>query len=648
MGRRRRLPSAILLLGTSVAASSIEPVSFIRTGLREIGLKVRRQKTRMALRRQRRILQRSEVALGREGVEQAGTFPELRNEIVALKKLEQEQKEVAARIAQIEAGLQQIEAQRKANAEEQNAAIAELEEEKKPGLQRRNDAKSAADLCDRELASVEKRLQENDTADRELLAKLTALHAQVPPPAELDAQSAAISAQRARLPDERAEIMHARLGSAEACRTAREKLTAHDVELEAIDKRIAAVRAESEARDRALNENSRGQQDALTEARGHHQTVEERKNPAYLNIGRHLASQGITPPNAPHLLTEVQKHRASVDRHAEHTAELAVLSSEIDKQELRKFYFSIVSVLVLLGIVLPLVWQSPPKREWLPQETEAIMSLNTEGIESNDLAKRWRKDQPEEWQRVSAGLAGSAGQTPVLNVPKDAVRITRAMTTSDAGKTREFVLVESRADLAHVLRTLEKDESFVRRPIGGLPVWLRPQFALARVGSQTLAVGAPSEVEELVRVRLGIKPDLKTTGQLFDRFQALRQISALRLISRDPEKLPQIFHPIFARELLGRSQLLGLALTLQNPVKARLVVKAKSAADANDLTEKFRNDPSHWLRLEGTEVTLCTQRPEVDTDGPNVEARVDVPENSARLLLQRIAKTDGPPALADR
>ena len=34
----------------------------------------------------------------------------------------------------------------------------------------------------------------------------------------------------------------------------------------------------------------------------HHQVVEERKNPAYLNIGRHLGSQGIAPPNAPHLL----------------------------------------------------------------------------------------------------------------------------------------------------------------------------------------------------------------------------------------------------------------------------------------------------------------------------------------------------------
>ena len=42
-------------------------MSFIRTGLREIGLKIRRQRTRMVLRHEKRLLQKSEIALGREG-----------------------------------------------------------------------------------------------------------------------------------------------------------------------------------------------------------------------------------------------------------------------------------------------------------------------------------------------------------------------------------------------------------------------------------------------------------------------------------------------------------------------------------------------------------------------------------------------------
>jgi len=620
-------------------------VSFIRTGLREIGLKIRRQKTRMALRHEKRVLQKSEVNLGREGCSQAVNFPEVRNEIVALKKLEQEQKEVALRIAQIEESIRKIELQRAQNAKEQNVALAKLEEEKKPILERRNDAKSAADLCDRELAGVERRLQDNDAADRELLKKLAELEAQVPPPADLEAQMATIGARRARLPEERAEVTRARLGSADACRMAREKLGRHDAELDVMEKNIARVRDEFETRDRVLNESSREQQDALKEARGHHQTVEEKKNPAYLNIGRHLASQGIAPPNAPHLLTEVQKHRAAVDRHSQHTAELAVLSSQIDKQELRKFYFSIFSLLFLLAIILPLVFKSPQKREWLPQDTEAILSVNTEQIEREDLPKRWRKEQATEWQNVLVGLNGSAERTPNLNLSREAARVTRAMTT-DAGAAREFVLVEVRGDISPLIRSIEKDNTFERRPISGLPVWLRSDFALARVGAKTLAVGPPAEVEELVRVRLGIKPDLKTTGQLFDRFQALNQGNALRLISRDPPKLTEIFHPIFTRELLDASQLLGLSLSLQNPVKARLVLRCKSAQSATDLGRLIKNEPQRWLHLQDTDLPLFAQAPEIDSQGTDLQLRFDVPEKTARLLLQRIAKTDAPPAVA--
>lgn len=621
-------------------------MSFIRTGLSEIGLKIRRQKTRIALRHEKRLLQKSEVNLGREGCSQAVNFPEVRNEIVALKKLEQEQKEVAVRIAQIEEGIRKIELQRAQNAKEQNEALAKLEEEKKPILEQRNQARMTTELCDRELAGVERRLQDNDAADRDLLKKLAELQAQIPPPADLEAQMAAIGARRGRLPDERAEITRARLGSADACRMAREKLAQQEAELAVADKNIARVREEFEGRDRVLNENSRAQQDTLKEARGHHETVEEKKNPAYLNIGRHLASQGIAPPNAPHLLREVQKHRAGVERHMQHTAELAVLSSQIDKQELRKFYFSVASLLVLLAIILPLVFQSPPKREWLPQETEAILSVNTEQIERDDLPRRWRKDQANEWQLVWSGLNGSAERTPVLNLSRDAVRVTRAMTT-DAGATREFVLVESRGDITQVIRSVEKDKAFERRPISGLPIWLRSDFALARVGPKTLAVGSASEVEELVQVRLGIKPDLKTTGQLFDRFQALNQGNALRLISQDPPKLTAIFHPIFTRELLEASQLLGLSLTLQNPVKARLVLRSKSANRATELERLIRGEPHRWLRLEDSDLLLFTQAPEIENQGVDLQLRFDVPEKSARLLLQRIAKSDSTPAVAE-
>ena len=53
-------------------------MSFISTGLRELMLKVRRQRTRLALKHEKRQLQKSEIALGREGTSEAARFPEVR------------------------------------------------------------------------------------------------------------------------------------------------------------------------------------------------------------------------------------------------------------------------------------------------------------------------------------------------------------------------------------------------------------------------------------------------------------------------------------------------------------------------------------------------------------------------------------------
>jgi hypothetical protein len=194
--------------------------------------------------------------------------------------------------------------------------------------------------------------------------------------------------------------------------------------------------------------------------------------------------------------------------------------------------------------------------------------------------------------------------------------------------------------------------------MNGLPVWerqfssaggpeARADFAVARVGPATLAVGAPQQVDELVLVRLGMKPDLKITGQLFDRFQALDHESALRLISRDPSDLARVFHPIFSPELLDASQLIGLAVNLQNPVKARILIKVNPPKNADVVARDLRSNPAQWLRLSDSQLLLYSQPPEIQTQGnSNLELRFTMPENSARVLLERLAKVDAPAAVA--
>jgi hypothetical protein len=120
-------------------------------------------------------------------------------------------------------------------------------------------------------------------------------------------------AKRARLPDERAELVRARMGSSDAVLAAKEKLNTTDVRTCRPGKKHGAHAESSlKLRRKKLAESIRTQQQAAHDARTRHQTVEERKNPAYLSIGRHLSEKGVAPPNAPHLLQEAHRRREAV------------------------------------------------------------------------------------------------------------------------------------------------------------------------------------------------------------------------------------------------------------------------------------------------------------------------------------------------
>ena len=71
-----------------------------------------------------------------------------------------------------------------------------------------------------------------------------------------------------------------------------------------------------------------------------------------------------------------------------------------------------------------------------------------------------------------------------------------------------------------------------------------------------------------------------------------------------------------------------------------------SSKNAAELARNLHDQPQRWLRLADSELLLYSQPPEIQRQGDsNLELRFTLPENSARLLLERIAKTDAGAAL---
>jgi len=73
------------------------------------------------------------------------------------------------------------------------------------------------------------------------------------------------------------------------------------------------------------------------------------------------------------------------------------------------------------------------------------------------------------------------------------------------------------------------------------------------------------------------------------------------------------------------------------------LLRLSSENTASDLAKNIHENPAQWLRLDQSDLPLFTAPPEITRQGSDIEIRFNVPENTARLLLQRIAKTDAPP-----
>jgi hypothetical protein len=66
---------------------------------------------------------------------------------------------------------------------------------------------------------------------------------------------------------------------------------------------------------------------------------------------------------------------------------------------------------------------------------------------------------------------------------------------------------------------------------------------------------------------------------------------------------------------------------------------------AADVARDLRSNAQKWLRLTDSSLLLYSQLPEIQTEGDsNLELRFTMPENSAHLLLERLAGTDVPQA----
>ena len=304
----------------------------------------------------------------------------------------------------------------------------------------------------------------------------------------------------------------------------------------------------------------------------------------------------------------------------------------------------VVTGLVLLLLFVPLLLHTPTRRDWLPSNTQAIVSLDVSTFTDADFTRALQTQEPDAWQRVWTGLVQKVAEVPQIDVQRQVSRITHALAPApDGGPPVDYLLVEMRAwvDVDALLRHKlfnKEGGGFGRRLVSGLPIYENNTgLAVAQIGPSTLALGSSSSVEDLIRVRLGLQDDLKSDASFFNEFQRLDDTKTFRLVTQRPTGLTYLTDPLLNSQILTDCKALGLTLDLHEPVSAMFLIDTSNYAAGERVAKMLQGSPDQVLQLQSAGPNLFIAPPSLQVRDQQIEWRFKMTAPAAREFLQRVS-----------
>ena len=624
-------------------------MNFLSTGVKEITRRLLRQRNRLALANARKTVEKAETALGRHGWRSLASDESVRSSYEDLLRLDGKVEGLRARIAEIDAAVHQQETARARawSAHEEN--LDRLERVRRP-------VQDQLHALQNRLAERARALPEQNAKRHALKVEQTALlkeEKRARRRAATDAERADVQRtfdpRRAALAEQAALLTLERSALAEPMAADQREIKEVRARLSAIDKEVQAAHAALTETERLVTLAIAERHKEIAAVRRTVARIESEKSASYLAIGRRLREHApADPPDeaAANLFAVSQKQQQAYERLVGLETSWLRESQDANKQDLRIFNFVGVTVAVLLGIALLLVFRTPGKRDWLPSNTQAILTVDVRRFTDADFTRALQSREPDAWQTVWSGLIQTVAQVPQIDVRRQVVRITRALApAADANHAPvDCLLVAMRAsvDVDNLLRKkMVSEGGFKPQPVsvGGLPIYEKGGLAAAQIGPDTLALGSVASVKALIEVRLGLQNDLQSDAQLFSEFARLGEESPFRLVTHKPRELTYLTDPLLNAQLLGDCEALGLTLDMREPVSAVFVFSAGTPQEAGGVARLIQANPDQVLQLASAGPNLFIERPTVTTPTDRqVEWRFRMTQPAAREFLQRVSR----------
>ncbi|MGB8353738.1 MAG: hypothetical protein WCD79_07625 [Chthoniobacteraceae bacterium] len=325
---------------------------FVTAGFDELERKLQRAADRVRILLEKRRLTQTEINLGALGWQQVDDFPpEIEEQMREIHAMERQQADLSNQGADIQWEIDALQLKRKENGKNLEYLLAEIEPALQPLAGWRAEAEKSIIAGNESIQRFDKAIADLESAHESFGLRLQALMSEKQTFPVRD-QVLWIEERRMALGNEKEDLERSRVKTTMDQKTTEEQIQTVQAQIEELNQKIRVAKEESNARDRELNSQINALEKQKKNASKNVESLDKKKSPAFLAIGRCLADADIAPMNQPEALEHVIAHRGKIAGLEEQIIHSLARSSQVPASTLMTFYVALFLLLAIIAVAI--------------------------------------------------------------------------------------------------------------------------------------------------------------------------------------------------------------------------------------------------------------------------------------------------------
>jgi len=619
-------------------------MTFIREGWRELQRKIHRRHVRALLEAKRKKLAEAEIRLGSSCADQVSSVPELQPAAKAVERLREKEQEQQKLLddtqEQLDAGKASLDQAKKWHQED----LHRLQDDRKPAVEERN-------ICKNKLRAFEAEITE---CNRKLKALKTGRSQKA-----LSKRPPTLTSTEGNPPATMAETPGNLEADADNERDALKK------ELEQAESRIKPLQRELEQYEQRLRKSderiAKSQDDWKQEEKKHHHALhawelrvktlkeelfklERQRAEPFREIGQYVVLHSDLAGSRQKELEQTRQLQSEVAAVERENDRLAQESATINHQDIRKFYFVIVSLAAIIGIAVLLASRPEAPSVYLPASTTAIISVNINDVtQAGELVRS--KMSEERMAALSNQLITVSKAAADFGLPTKRGSLTLAIpsqpvSSAPADSIRSLlpwrVLHYPEISGRETLEWLSKVQG-KRTSISGIAIIQQDNKAIAAVGPGMYAFGDQQSVELLVESRLGKSADLRIDTPPLNVFSRMSNRFDFRVATTSDSPLAKRWETVLGSRWIENDRALAMGIAFdESDARIRFIVNCQHADQAKALAKKMQTNPATFFTVENHEDPIGFVNLKIKRHDRQLEIQFDTNAPEALELIEKL------------